>query len=163
MTPEILERVEFIIVGIRSVLRLGESEEIGLWTERLLPRTAEIAPGKQEFYCVFGQIPGDLDGKFEYVAGVKTDSLENIPTGMAGWIVPSGNYAVAEARSLANIGPICREIITDWLPDSGYRRVKGPMFARAAGDGADPTKAKWTVNVPIETPEVLAQLDTWFA
>lgn len=103
MTPDIVEKNGFIVVGIRSAWDLDPVLPGVLWTTSLAPRVDEItpAPGAENYsYVVFGRIHDDPGGYFEIVVGRVVDSLENIPTGMAGWEVPSGVYAVLEAEGL---------------------------------------------------------------
>lgn len=160
MTPEIIARDEFIVVGIRTVLDLSEDTAGELWKDKFLPRRAELGAGKSRCFGVFSVLSDDeIDGRCEYVAGAATDSLEDIPVGMVGWVVPAGTYAEAEACGLGCISPTCREVIADWLPDSGYKLVSGPMFAYTDAARPDVEDALWKVNIPIETPEILAQLE----
>lgn len=162
MTPEIVDRDEFIVVGIRTVLEMGAQSTGTLWKDKFLPRHSELKGTDKCYYGVFNVLPDDTKGgRYEYVAGVVTDSLENIPFGMVGWVIPAGNYAEAEATGLAGINQVCRDIITDWLPDSGYKMLSNPMFAYTTSEHPDSSNAVWKVNIPIETPEALAELEKW--
>lgn len=162
MTPEIVNRDEFIVVGIRTVLEMGAHTTGTLWKDKFLPRHSELVGADHCYYGVFNTLPDDQKGgRYEYVGGVVTNSLENIPVGMVGWVIPAGNYAEAEAIGLTGITQVCRDIITDWLPDSGYKMLANPMFAYTTSPHPDSSEAVWKVNIPIETPEVLAQLEKW--
>lgn len=161
MIPEIIARNECIVVGIRTVMELGTDATGMLWKEKFLPRHAEIPCAENRYYGVFSMLPGDQgEGRVEYVAGV-IGTLENIPVGMVGWVIPEGNYAEAMAVGLQGVPQICRDIITDWLPDSGYKMVYSPMFAYTDDPQPDSPGAVWKVNIPVETPEALAQLEKW--
>lgn len=159
MNPKLTETDEFIVVGVRAVLEPDAGAFASVWREKFLPRQDEL-PATGGYYCVFNPLPHDPRKRWEFVAGRKTDSLENIPTGMVGWIVPSGTYACAEAAGIAALRQSCDDIVTSWLPHSGYRRVSSPMFASCDADPAGPDTA-WQVGVPVETPEALAQIETW--
>lgn len=161
MTPEIIERDEFIVVGIRTVLEMGAETTGTLWKEQFLPRHNEIKGADRCYYAVFNTIPDDKEGRFEYVAGVVTNSLEDIPVGMVGWVIPAGTYAEAAATGLTGINQGCRDIIADWLPDSDYQKVNSPMFAYTMDAQPDSSDAVWKINIPIETPEALAAMGTW--
>ena len=162
MTPEIVSRDGLIVIGIRMIIEMGASEVETIWREKFLPRRSELAGGDNGCYCVFSFLSDDAwDGRFEYVAGVAVDSLENIPAGMVGWVIPAGTYAESETPGLKNIGATCREVIADWLPDSGYRLVSSPMFAYTREKRPESGNGIWKVNIPVETPEVLAQLESW--
>ncbi len=163
MTPQIVTRDEFIVVGIRTLLEKGASTTGRLWKDEFLPRHSEIrggAPG-EKYYCVFSALPAGSGGeRYEYVAGVVAD-LESIPEGMVGWILPDGDYAELEATGLTGIGKACGEIIDGWLPESGYHIVQSPMFAYTAHPQPDSTEAVWRVNVPVATSEELEKLKQW--
>lgn len=159
MDPKLTDTDEFIIVGVRAVLQPDAEAFASVWREKFLPRQEDL-PMIGGYYCVFNPLPRDPKKRWEFVAGRKTDSLEDIPTGMVGWIVPSGTYASAGADGLANLRQSCDAITTFWLPDSGYRRVSSPMFASCAANPVAPGTV-WQVGIPVETPETLAQIESW--
>lgn len=161
MTPEIIERDEFIVVGIRTVHEMGFEGAASLWEERFLPRQNEVKGLDRHYYGVFNFLPNDHEGRIEYVAGVVTDSLENIPLGMVGWVLPMGTYAEITAAGLAASTKAYRDLITEWLPDSGFQVVNSPMFAYTADKHPGSRKAMWKVNIPVETPDKLARYETW--
>lgn len=161
MSPEITDRDEFIVVGVRTVMEMGAQTTGTLWKDQFLPRHNEIKGADRCYYGVFNSLPDDeKSGRYEYVAGVVA-SLEDIPVGMVGWVIPEGRYAESEAIGLAGINKVCRDIITEWLPDSGYKMVASPMFAYTDSAHPDSPDAVWRVNIPIETPEELEQLKKW--
>lgn len=161
MTPEIINKDEFIVVGIRTVLEMGAQNTGTLWKNQFLPRHGEIEGADHMYYGVFNDLPDeDKPGRFEYVAGV-VGSLEHIPEGMVGWIIPNGKYAQIQASGLTGISQACRELLTDWLPDSGFKRMDSPMFACTRDKQPDSPDAVWVINVPIETPEEIEQLKKW--
>ncbi len=134
MTPEIIIKDEFIVVGIRTVLGVNAESTGTLWKNEFIPRRKELADSEPVYYGVFDALPDAANpkgtgGPYEYVAGVASD-LEHIPAGMVGWVIPGGSYAEAEATGLPGIARVCRELITEWLPDSGYRMADSPMFVR---------------------------------
>lgn len=161
MNPEIIERDEFIVVGIRTVLEMGAQTTGTLWKDQFLPRHHELKDADHRYYGVFNILPHDSKGgRFEYVAGV-VGSLESIPNGMVGWQIPAGKYAQSQATGLSGISQICRDLITDWLPDSGYSLTASAMFAYTENKQPDSPDAVWKVNIPVETPEVLEELKKW--
>ncbi len=161
MSPEIIDRDEFIVVGIRTVIEMGTETPGTLWKDQFLPRHNEISGADSLYYSVFNALPdAKKRGRFEYVAGV-VGTLENIPEGMVGWIIPVGRYARIQAAGLEGMAAACRGLITDWLPDSGYRRVESPIFACTGDRQPDSPEALWTVHVPIETPEEIEALRKW--
>lgn len=163
MTPEIINRGEFIVVGTRTVAEIGDTDTDALWKTAFLPRYSEVPTDERRYYGVFNFLQNDPEGRIEYVAGVVTDSLENIPVGMVGWVVPGGKYAEITAVGQTGVAKACRDLMTEWLPDSGYQRMTSPMFAYTSDGQPDSPKAVWKVNIPIETPEELAQYETWLS
>lgn len=161
MTPGIVLRDEFIVVGIRTVLEMSAQSTGTLWKDDFLPRHNEITGAEKTYYGVFNTLPDDQKGgRYEYVAGVVSD-LENIPVGMVGWVIPEASYAEAEATGLTGINQVCRDLITGWLPDSGYQMVSSPMFAYTTHPHPDSPDAVWKVNIPVATPEELEKLKKW--
>lgn len=161
MHLEIVDRDEIMVVGVRTVMEMGEADIAAVWRDKFLPRQSEVAGADHRYYGVFNVIPDELkDGRFEFVAGV-VSSLENVPVGMVCWIVPEGKYVEAEAVGLTGIRQVCRDVVTEWLPDSGYKMVFSPMFAYTGDAHPDSERATWKVNIPVETPEVLEQLEKW--
>ncbi len=163
MAPEIIDRDEIIVVGVRTVLEVGVESAGSLWKGHFLPRKDEVKRAERRYYAVFNILPDDKSGRYEYVAGVAANTLEDIPVGMVGWVIPAGKYAEADAVGHTGIGRVCREIIADWLPDSGYLRVNSPMFAYTLDERPDSPSAEWKIDIPVETPDVLAELGTWLS
>lgn len=161
MSPEIINRDEFIVVGVRSVVELGVPTGDNMWTEQFLPRQKEIPDCEHCYYTVFNSIPGAEEcGKYECVVGV-VGSLEAIPQGMVGWVIPGGRYAQVEAVGQEGAARVFRNIITEWLPDSGYKIASSPLFAFAACEHPESPETVWRLNIPVETPEELEQLKNW--
>ncbi len=161
MTPEIIDRDEFIVVGVRAVLEIGERAALALWKEHFAPRKGEIENADRKYYGVFNFLPGEgKPGRCEYVAGVER-SLDGMPEGMVGWVIPSGKYARLRTLGLPGISGACRDLIAEWLPDSGFKRMDSPIFSCTMADCPDAPDAEWEVYVPIETPEELENLKQW--
>lgn len=162
MTPEIVDRDELIVVGIRSVLEIDAGAVAALWKEHFFPRRGEVAGADNMHYGVFNFLPAE-DGKpprCEYVAGVM-QSLDSIPEGMVGWIIPAGKYARIRAKGLADIPCACRDLLAEWMPDSGFKQMDSPVFIRTAAARPDAPDAEWEINIPVETPEELENLRHW--
>lgn len=161
MTPDIITREEFLVIGIRSVLDLYADDVDALWREKLLPRRAEMHGITPAYYSVFNLLESAGECRVEYVAGVAADSLEAIPLGMVSWVVPTATYAEVAASGLPGVAEACRELITEWLPDSGYQRTASPMFAYTEDARPDSPQALWKINIPIETPGSITQVRRW--
>ncbi|MDR1744154.1 MAG: GyrI-like domain-containing protein [Planctomycetota bacterium] len=162
MTPEIVDRDEFIVVGVRAVLEVGALATGALWREQFFPRKGEVAGVDRKYYGVFNfpSGAGGKPGRCEYVAGVAR-SLDSMPEGMVGWVIPSGKYARIHAAGLPGISPACRDLIAEWLPDSGFKRTDSPIVTCTAAEVPDSAGAEWEIYVPVETPEEVEYLKKW--
>ena len=157
MEPEIVVLNGFFVVGIRAILDSGEraAEILGKFLAR--------NPGNagKSLYGVFGTIPGGDCADPEYLAGFAADSLENIPEGMAGWLIPPGKYARVGVTGFAAIAPACREAFSGWLPGSGFRLAPSPVFACSAEEHPASPETNWNIHFPLEEPGELEQLREW--
>ncbi len=169
MAPEIIDCDDFTVVGVRVVLEMGTSDTATLWREKFLPLGQAPTDPRHRYYAVFNFLTetnsqdlakGIAGIRCEYVMGI-LGSLDNIPVGMVSWVIPSGKFAEATAKGIANIRDTVHRLIADWLPDSGYRMVPSPMFAYTENKNPEAEDAIWKVNIPVEKPEVLAQLENW--
>lgn len=161
MTPELIDRDEFIVVGIRVVLDTASPAAKTLWRDGALPRLSTIKTPDARYYGVFSPVPDGRDAlRFEYVAGVAS-TLDHIPEGMVGWVVPQCRYAQIRCAGIAGSFTACRQLATDWLPDSGFILADSPMFAFTDSKSPAEPGAEWTVCIPIETREELEQLKRW--
>lgn len=165
MKPEIIDKPGFLIVGVRAVWNFDVQIPKILWKEKILPRRKEIkaAPGTENSaFGVFGAIPDNRNGLYEYVAGLMVASLEDIPVGMVGWEISEGRYVTAPAKGLDNIYPVYKELVDTWIPTSGYQRMNGPVFtiSSSLSNPTDPA-AFWLVNVKVEKAGAKLELDSW--
>lgn len=165
MKPEIIDKPGFLVVGVRAVWNFDSQVPKMLWNDKILPRRNEIkaAPGTENSaFGVFGAIPENRNGLYEYVAGLMVLSLEDIPMGMVGWEIPEGRYASVPAQGLDNIYPAYKELTDTWLPTSGYQRVNSPVFtiSSSLANPTDPA-AFWLVNVKIEKAGAKSTFDPW--
>lgn len=161
MSPEIIDHDQIIVVGVRSVFDVDVTNTGNLWAKEFLPRRGELKAADNCLYAVFNYLPGSDKKRFETVAGVVTNSLEDIPTGMVSWSISSGKYARFTAKGLSGVKQGCIKDLEEWLPTSGYQRLPNPVIAYTSGSAPDDENTEWVVNVPIITPEALAELNSW--
>jgi Uncharacterized protein conserved in bacteria len=165
MKPDIIEKPDFLVVGVRTLWDLSSTSVENLWATKVLPRKKEIkaAPGTESAaFGVFGAIPGSPRQVFEYVAGMMVLTLEDIPEGMVSWEIPGGMYASTTVQGLAAVYPAYRELVDKWLPTSGYEFIDGPAFTMCANITklAD-SGSLWQVNVQVRNPGMKSEIDTW--
>lgn len=163
MTPQIIDREEFIVVGIRAVLDPESDAACDFWKDLVARHGAEFTAGECRYYGVFDRLSEEKGGLYEYVGGMVAPSLEDIPVGMVGWIVPAGTYAEVEARGLAGGNEIRRAFIVDWLPDSGYQLAANPTFICTESPEPASPDAVWRVNIPVDTNEAVERMARWFS
>lgn len=78
---------------------------------------------------------------FEKWAAVPVTSFDNIAEGMQAYTIPAGKYAVFHYKgNPGNAAQVFRYILSEWLPQSGYRLDARPHFeilGNAYKNGAD--------------------------
>jgi predicted transcriptional regulator YdeE len=107
----------------RDVARLGKQFE-AYKQEHEIPET--VKP------WAFAAVSKDYDettGSFSYIMGDVVASLEQLPEGLMGFVIPAGTYAVFPVRPKNRfgwgmaIGNVKRYAYTVWLPASGYEQA----------------------------------------
>jgi len=112
---EISQHNEFYLIGIsiRTSNQNGQSgADIGaLWTGFINDDLIHQIPGKlsEDIYCVYTDYESDHNGFYTAVLGCKVNSLDNIPGGFNGIIIPGGKY---QACYLS--GKFPKKIIEAW-------------------------------------------------
>ncbi len=161
MEPEITDRDEFIVVGVRAVMDVDAGAVSALWSSQFQPRRGDVGGSGGKYYGVFQLIPANgKPSRCEYVAGVE-GGLDGIPEGMVGWVVPSGKYARIKAKGLAAIPGAYRDLMAEWLPGSGFKLVDSPIFTSTAAELPAGSDAEWEIHIPVETPEEADILKRW--
>ena len=113
---------QFFLIGIsvRTTNQNAQSAQDigGLWTRFTTENLGQQIPGKlsDDTYCVYTDYESDYTGAYTAVLGCRVASLDNIPEGFTGIIVPDGDYKVyyLEGQFPANIGAAWQHI---WASD----------------------------------------------
>ena len=124
MEPRIQHRDAFSVIGLEYY---GENKhnEIGeMWGK--FNEIANSIPNKVfPMEAVFGlcyMLPDDKEGSFHYIASVSVTSLDKIPAGMIGKMIPASNYAVfTHYGKLDTLGETYHKIYQEWLPETGLK------------------------------------------
>jgi AraC family transcriptional regulator len=127
MEPKIVSRPGFTIVGMKYHGK-NENNEIPQMWQAIGPRFGEIG-SVADPHTAYG-ISANTDsetGEFDYLAGLKVSSAEEIPEGMVRWEIPEGTYAVLPC-TLPTIGETFKYAYHTWLPQSGYEPTGGPEY-----------------------------------
>ncbi len=134
--PEIAVVDSFMIIGLELITtdkdgegfaRIPKFEE----EEYHAKRVCENIPNRVRPGIRYGVNCRRKEEYYSYIAGEQVSSLENIPAGMTGELIPAGNYAIFTV----NGGPLPYKVIETivyiyqhWLPASGYQWVDRPGF-----------------------------------
>jgi len=124
MEPIIKHREEFYVVGLEYY---GENKnnEIGeMWgkfNEIANSIQNKVLPMEAAFGVCY-MLADDKEGSFHYIASVSVTSLDKVPAGMVGKIIPASNYAVfTHYGKLDTLGETYHKIYQEWLPETGLK------------------------------------------
>ena len=129
MTPRIVKCSEKTVIGISSTMHHQHyGNIIALW-KRFMPRKKEIQ-NSMNTELIAMQIYSDfntVEKPFDIWACVEVSGLDGIPKGMTGLTVPEGTYAVFLQKGM-DAAKTYQQIMTQWLPNSGYEIDSRPHF-----------------------------------
>ena len=127
MEPRFETRPAFMVVGM-MYRGNNENQEIKTMWDQFIPRFQEIKDKDlQETFGICRGFEGAGDGEFEYVAGVKVNSVNDLPDGMVVRMVPEQKYAAFTHRgALDGLRANIDYIYQSWLPQSGCELTGGP-------------------------------------
>lgn len=144
MEPKFVTRDEFIVVGAEFVGKSHNGEIPKLWHESFLPRLGEVQHGVNDgvLYGVCSVVGTGKGECYSYIASREVSSLDDIPEGMTGIVVPACKYAVFTHHGpLETIKDTYNHIYETWLPSSGMEWGDGMDFeyydARFKGSAED--------------------------
>ena len=155
--PEFKSLPAFFVVGSRGNFEPGATEAISQHWEAFERRIGDIPNrvGSATYgMCCAPESSTDGNQGFAYVAGVQTDTLDAVPTGLVGLEVPARDYAVFTYAG--GIGPTLprtlQYIFGEWLPESGFE-AESPDF-EYYDDEFDPATGTGTfyIYVPVRKP-----------
>ncbi len=160
MNYRIEEKEAFRIVGVKLEANWtpekqeGFEQIPGFWAEHsqkgTIPRLCSLMDN--QLPGVLGVSAGDWQntGKFDYYIAVTSDQLP--PAGMCEFIIPACTWAIFECKGAMPdaIQKMQSRIMTEWLPNSGYRYANAPdIELYTDGDQRSDDYICW-IWVPIE-------------
>jgi AraC family transcriptional regulator len=119
-----IERNEFMLIGIEDYTK-NDFEIINKCWSTLYSRIDEIK-NRINTDTVYGfqDYSKDFDIvnlSFNYIAAVEVSSLDNIPEGMTGKLIPASKYAVfTQFGPKRELSKVIRYIYTMWFSESDY-------------------------------------------
>lgn len=157
--PEIVHLDEFMIIGLEIVTtdkagegfsRIPQFEE-----EYIANRACDRIPNRSRPGMRYGLNTRRNGEYYSFISGEEVSSLEYIPEGMTGEVVPAGAYAVFNVCG----GPLPNKVIETiiyiyerWFPGSNYRWVNRPgfnLYVNASGR----SDSVMQIYVPVEEKE----------
>lgn len=127
MTPTIVEKPAFIVVGLKHNGAPGNEEIPKMW-EQFAPRMDAIPHRIHPTEC-FG-VCANFDhaaNTFDYLAAVAVDRTTDVPADMEPFEIPAQTYAVFPC-TLPTLMQTIDYIYQEWLPGADYERTEGPEF-----------------------------------
>jgi len=123
---EIKEKGEFKVVGLEIETTVQEcmnnNPHTKLWEEFMKQVWKIKNRAGPEFYGVCISI-NEKECKFKSIACVEVSSLDNIPEGMVGEIVPASKYAVYEHKGkISGISDTYAKLYEEEMPKSGLKQ-----------------------------------------
>ena len=134
MTPKIISISEKKLIGKKSIMRHGEyGKIISLW-KQFMPRKKEIKDVLNTELIAIQEYSdySIMEKTFNIWACAEVSGLDKLPTEMATFTIPEGNYAVFLHKGM-NASETYQKIMTDWLPSSGYKIDDRPHFQVMGG------------------------------
>ncbi|MCP3944648.1 MAG: AraC family transcriptional regulator [Desulfobacteraceae bacterium] len=127
MIPEIKEKNDFKVIGLRYFGTNSNNEIFALW-HQFFQQTDKIENIAQvrHFYGICSSSKTDLGGskgkmEFEYIAGAIVTTLDVIPAGMVGRKVLGGKYAVFTHKGpISCLQDTYKYIYGEWATKGGY-------------------------------------------
>ncbi|WP_458626629.1 GyrI-like domain-containing protein [Winogradskyella sp. PC D3.3] len=129
MAPQILTIKTKTVVGMKSSMSHGAFGNIVALWKRFMPKQSAISNRlTSEFIAL--QIYDDfnaMETPFVIWACVEVSSYNAIPDGMTSFTILKGDYAVFQHKGM-DASKTYRQIMTEWLPNSGYEIDERPHF-----------------------------------
>ena len=124
---QIEERPAFLLAGLEQLHEDMPSPQISEQWQRFAPHIGQIP--NQVGMTSYGAMPPEKeqeDAPYRYLCAVEVTSLEALPTGLTGYEVEAGTYAIAQHREhVSSVGQSFAALYGSWLPASGYEPLPG--------------------------------------
>jgi AraC family transcriptional regulator len=153
MTPKLIDCAEKFVIGMSSKMKQNEYHKITELWQGFMPRKKEIENIISNEVIAIQIYPEDMDlnpGAYEIWACAEVEKVTEIPNEMRAFTISSGTYAVFHLKGIDIYG-LYQQIMTDWLPTSGYNidnrphfQVMGDMYKNGSPDSEE------DVYVPIK-------------
>lgn len=150
-----LMRIEEIYVVGLAVRTTNENSQAakdipGLWERFFAENIAAGIPGKTgpEFYCIYTDYEDDFTKPYTTILGCPVTNLSQIPEGLTGHTIVSGDYTHFQAKGKLSEGIVYQQWTGIW--NSGMQRAYGSDFEIYGEKAQDPENA--VVDIFISVP-----------
>ncbi|WP_411895143.1 GyrI-like domain-containing protein [Winogradskyella sp. A2] len=129
MNPTIKTISEKYLVGMQGSMHHGEIQKIiSLW-KQFMPNKHKITNTVNEELIALQNYDEFYNTKLAYNIWACTEVLDfnAIPEGLSSITIPKGDYAIFVLKGI-DAGGLYRQIMGEWLPDSGYDIDNRPHF-----------------------------------
>lgn len=129
MNPKIVTITAKHLVGMSSAMKQNEYHKIPQLWQRFMPQKRNIVKLlNQELLAVqVYENMLDFDKPFKIYAAAEVSNSDNLPDDMEAFTIPKGEYAVFLHKGM-NAAKTYQDIMTKWLPQSGYAIDDRPHF-----------------------------------
>ena len=129
MSPQLITIQRKKVIGMKSSMHHNEFVNIAALWKRFMPRQKEIG-NRSNNELIALQIYDDfnaMENPFNIWACVEVSNINTVPDGMAPFTILEGDYAVFLHKGM-NASKTYQQIMTEWLPTSGYEIDNRPHF-----------------------------------
>jgi len=159
-TYTIEEKEAFRIVGVKDKYPVNLDENFNKVPLQWFKATVSgkikkiLKMNHQEEKTLLGVSVFDDEGMFDYY--IATETSDDLPKNFSEYIIPKQTYAIFECRGAIPkaIQQLQKNIITDWLPASGYEYANAPDVEVYYEGDRDSDDYKCEVWLPVNKKEV---------
>ena len=129
MNPTIKTIGQKHVIGLQGSMHHGQMDNIiSLW-KKFMPNKFKVTSTLNEELIALQNYKdfSNTNLAFDIWACAEVSDLNNIPEGLSGLTIPAGEYAVFVLKGM-DAGTLYREILSDWLPNSGFEVDSRPHF-----------------------------------
>ncbi|HDP77276.1 MAG TPA: AraC family transcriptional regulator [Mesotoga infera] len=126
MEPKIVHKPAFKVIGLKYYGNDPANNCPKLWRDFMERHTEieNVISVKESYGLMCTGVEDFVDGKFDYIASVAVSSLENIPEGMVGAVIPEATYAVfTHNGKLDSLQETYEYIYGKWFQNSEYEPI----------------------------------------
>ncbi len=153
MSTQPLEAFYIIGHAVKTINQNGQSAEdlAALWDKFLSDNSTKDIPNRlgKDIYCVYTEYEGDHTKPYTAVLGHKVSNLKEVPKGLKGITVVSGNYRRFLAKGSLMEGAVEKAWKTIW--SEPLQRAYSADFEVYGANAMDPERAEVEIFVGVDS------------